>query len=138
MSLPISIDIKGALVRFRRTAILLSALAATTGGLAVTASSASASAIGCNGAVCIEIQGKGTHVKSVRAYKRSYIPPYKGHYRIFWGNYGINGKDEWGPPELKIQPNRDLPDGTKVCAEGWTYRKGHWDLTGRPCKTIHK
>jgi hypothetical protein len=94
---------------------------------------------GINSRVMVAVTGCGLYVDHVTVSKVDYVAPYTGHHDILLpvSPYRVNGVNGWGPPQVRYYPRRNMPNYSKICGEGWTYRSGHWDLTGRPCLTIH-
>jgi len=98
---------------------------------------ANAGMTGCNNLVCIKIDGSGLRVNSVRASLTS-NSRFFGHFHIYGGGLDQNtSTDSWGHPASYTLPvNRDLPNRSVVCVEGWSHVNGRLDLVGRACGEI--
>ena len=127
--------------RSRGPVITLLLAAVLAAGLTVVRAQPAEAAGGCNGEVCVTVNATGTYVRSIKVFSRNAPQDfYKGHHDILIPvpPHRYNGREGWGPPTLEKVINRHYPNGSRVCGEGWTYRSGRWDLTGRPCVTIHR
>ncbi|MDQ7809101.1 hypothetical protein Q5425_35700 [Amycolatopsis sp. A133] len=111
-------------------------------GMAATASAtlatpAYAGMSGCNNLVCIRIDGSGLNVKSVRASLTSNSRFY-GHFHIYGGGLDRNTVTQsWGYPNSYTLPvNRNLPNGSVICVEGWSHVNGGVNSVGRACGQV--
>ncbi|WP_143591497.1 hypothetical protein [Thermoactinospora rubra] len=115
----------------------LATLAATTIASA-TAAPANAGMRGCNGMICVNIDGSGLRVNTVRA-SLTWGSSFYGRLHIYGGGLDKwSAIDHWAHGEGLLQEvYRDLPNRAWVCAEGWRYNgnvKG--SLVGRACGEI--
>jgi hypothetical protein len=117
-----------------------------TGTQASDSTVAPDSATGCNGAVCIYVDGVGLHIN----YVETYTTPTKHTCAIA----AVTANDEtvaFSNPEcaeagdllLGIwNSNRDLTNGTRLCVE-FVETISSWNdlipaLPGKPCETVHR
>jgi hypothetical protein len=132
------------------------AAALTLGGaLAVpmsTAVPAHAAASGCTsgGSVCIQTFDSGLYVGNVEV-RFSHVDGIIGHAHLDAPGYDVNtpnqplvggfcaqGSCNPTTQVFTFHPNRNFPDGSRLCAEIWQrYDDGSYNLRGRPCETIH-
>ncbi|WP_409494344.1 hypothetical protein [Amycolatopsis sp. cmx-11-12] len=91
----------------------------------------------CDNLVCIGIDGSGVRVNSVTASLTS-NSRFFGHFHIYGGGLEKNTQiDSWGhPASYKLAVNRNLPNRSVVCVEGWSHVSGRFDLVGRACGEI--
>jgi hypothetical protein len=114
-------------------AVALIAAAATT----TVATPALASAGGCNDRSCIEVDGSGLRVNWILA-RTTAGDSFYGHFRIYGGGIDVNSATQnWGFSGFRISPQRDLPNGSVLCVEGWEQTGGGHNLIGRPCVEVH-
>lgn len=108
-------------------------------GLAVPATAASAavrplSASGCNGSVCISVNGSGLHVNWIES-SATYPKTFTTYAQFYlngsaWlDSFKISGKkgDTYSTGDISIDEN--FSNGTKICVS-WP------GISGKPCETI--
>lgn len=121
-----------------RLATLTVAMLAATTIASTTAAPANAGMRGCNGLVCINIDGSGLRVNYVRA-SLTYNSKFYGKLHIYGG-----GLDSWSGLQhwsygltFTKSVYRDLPNRSWVCVEGWGYNGNvRSSLVGRACGEI--
>ncbi len=69
----------------------------------------------------------------------TYNSRFFGHFHIYGGGLDVNTKParSWGYPDsYTLNVQRDLPNRSLVCVEGWSHVNGRFDLMGRACGEI--
>ncbi len=111
-------------------------LIGATPSAAFASDPAPSSALGCNGAVCVYVDGSGSFVTSVYAYANY---AFTGHFRIYddkagWSSSTTNRSWlhwDW----FKINPNSNQPVGSQMCATAYSTSGA---ILGNACETIEK
>lgn len=128
--------------RVTKLLVVLAAVLATT--FMAPGNANAETGIRCNLHVCFDVHGSKLHVVSADGYyaNKTYRP-YCGYMIVFVGGKQAYRSSAvctvpfgWNAKPMHVNIKRNFANGTKICAEIRGVR-GHSNLAGHPCITVH-
>ncbi|KAI8865952.1 hypothetical protein GQ42DRAFT_165796 [Ramicandelaber brevisporus] len=92
---------------------------------------------GCVIRTCISVINSGFHVDTIDA---SVTPggDFFGHFRIWGSGFDHNSSEQvWrAGQKYTLRVDRDVPNGSMVCAQGWEHSNGQFISRGKACEEV--